>query len=561
MAAWNDVGPAQHGEGGEVAAEAPPADRDARQVEARVLGRQRQQPVDLVLEDRAGEVAVDAALPRRAAARRAAPVDHHHGEALVGEPLRGEVGRPRLHDPLGVRARRRGRAAPGAGRVRPASWGSRSAVARRRSPTWRIVTFGVTSGVATVAADGRAADHGDGAARGRRATPGARRSCRRRRRRVCTPSSAVSCSTPASVHRHTEVPVASSIGLAVNTTRSSPTWATARTWRSSGVTGVPPTTRRRRPSASEHTTTRPSARRAGRARRPLHPRVVAVGPQRLGGARARVGAAHLDAALVARVQREQRAVVVPRRLGEVRAGRRGPTSTSVRVAVEAQDPRGDVGVRGAGGRVGDLGGRAGRGGRGRRSTSAAPGCRRPGWRGAPCRPAPTSSRGSGPSPRRRRTPPRPTAPRGRPRRRAPGPTTGRRGRAPRAAGRRPTPPACPVGSGRGSITGARARGTDRGGAGDEVGHHELPGQRGGRHAVVGVGGVAGDAGGALPGPLAPDPLLGRQVAGVAGEQRGRVGHDALRARGDVEHPQRRERRPPGPADAQEGDPRCRRGRP
>ena len=47
--------------------------------------------LDLVVEDRAGEVEVDGPLPLAAPAGGAAAVGDDHREALVGEPLRGEV--------------------------------------------------------------------------------------------------------------------------------------------------------------------------------------------------------------------------------------------------------------------------------------------------------------------------------------------------------------------------------------------------------------------------------------------------------------------------------------
>ena len=59
------VGPAQDGERGQVAAEAPPADGDAAQVEPRILGGEREQAVDLVLQHRVGQVAVDRRAPTR----------------------------------------------------------------------------------------------------------------------------------------------------------------------------------------------------------------------------------------------------------------------------------------------------------------------------------------------------------------------------------------------------------------------------------------------------------------------------------------------------------------
>ena len=195
------------------------------------------------------------------------------------------------------------------------------------------------------------------------------------------------------------------------------------------MTGVPPTTSRRRPSGvgAHHD---PAVGQAGRrARRPLHPR------RRRGRSRAPRWRPSVGSAPRTSMRRWSRGCSASSgpwssHAASARYGRSSRSQrTSVRVPSSAQDPRRHVGVRGAGGRVGDLGGRPVGVGRDRRSTIAAPACRRPGWRGARRRPAPTSSRGSGPSPRRPRTRPRPSAPRGRPRRPARAPTTGRRARA------------------------------------------------------------------------------------------------------------------------------------
>ena len=98
-----DVGPAQHGERRQVAAEAPPADGDPAEVEHAVLLGGRLQRLDLVVEDGRGEVEVHGPLPRRPAARRAPPVGDDDGEALVGEPLRRQVGVVGLHGAQRVR--------------------------------------------------------------------------------------------------------------------------------------------------------------------------------------------------------------------------------------------------------------------------------------------------------------------------------------------------------------------------------------------------------------------------------------------------------------------------
>ena len=189
----------------------------------------------------------------------------------------------------------------------------------------------------------------------------------------------------------------------------------------------------------------------GRPRGALDPRVVAVGPQRLGRTGRGVGAAHLDAALVPGMQGEERPVVVPRGLRQVGEVVAVPAQLGAR-AVEPKDPRRDLGVRGARGGVGDLGGRPGRDGPDRRSTSAGRACRRPALRGGPSRPAPTRTRGTGPSPRRPRTPPPPSAPPGRLPRRARGRTSGSSSST--SHRRRPSVHATrvPVGSGRGSMT-------------------------------------------------------------------------------------------------------------
>ena len=83
------VGPAQHGQGGQVPAERPAADPDAAGVElARVLRDDMLQGGDLVLQGGARHVEPERALPGGPAARRAAAVRDDHREALVGEPLR-----------------------------------------------------------------------------------------------------------------------------------------------------------------------------------------------------------------------------------------------------------------------------------------------------------------------------------------------------------------------------------------------------------------------------------------------------------------------------------------
>ena len=99
-----DVRAAQHGQRREVAPEGPPADAHAGQVEVGPAGRERVQRVDLVVQHRPGEIAAHRTLERRAASRGAPAVDDDDGEALLGEPLAGQVRAARGDDALGVRA-------------------------------------------------------------------------------------------------------------------------------------------------------------------------------------------------------------------------------------------------------------------------------------------------------------------------------------------------------------------------------------------------------------------------------------------------------------------------
>ncbi len=97
-----DVGAAQHGERGEVATEAPTADAHLVEVEKGVALGELAECAHLIVEHRAGQIEVNRALPRRAPPGRAAAVDDHDREALVGEPLRAEVGGACVEHPLGV---------------------------------------------------------------------------------------------------------------------------------------------------------------------------------------------------------------------------------------------------------------------------------------------------------------------------------------------------------------------------------------------------------------------------------------------------------------------------
>ena len=98
--------------------------------------------LDLVVQDRAGEVELDGPLPLAAPARGAAAVGDHHREALVGEPLGDQEPRRGRPGPAVRAARRRGRAAPAAARLRPGvareEQGARSPGARPRSSRGRV---------------------------------------------------------------------------------------------------------------------------------------------------------------------------------------------------------------------------------------------------------------------------------------------------------------------------------------------------------------------------------------------------------------------------------------
>ena len=67
-----DVGAAQHGEGGEVPAERPPPDGDPAEVEERMADGEVVQRIDLVGEDGSGQIAPHRPLEGRIATRRAA---------------------------------------------------------------------------------------------------------------------------------------------------------------------------------------------------------------------------------------------------------------------------------------------------------------------------------------------------------------------------------------------------------------------------------------------------------------------------------------------------------
>ena len=145
MAAWNTSGRCEHGQRGEVAAEAPPADGDPIEVELGMLLGGELQRVDLIVEHGRRQIAVDGALPLGASARCAPTVDDHDRKALIGEPLRAEIGVVRMDDALRVRTavrveqHRQRRAEVAVGQQH------RCGQLPRR-PSSCIVTFGRTSG-------------------------------------------------------------------------------------------------------------------------------------------------------------------------------------------------------------------------------------------------------------------------------------------------------------------------------------------------------------------------------------------------------------------------------
>jgi hypothetical protein len=82
-----DVGPSEDRQCREVSAEGPSTDPDLLQVEESEPGRGGVEGVDLVLQHRAGEIAVDGVLPGDAAPRRAPAIRDEDREPLIGEPL------------------------------------------------------------------------------------------------------------------------------------------------------------------------------------------------------------------------------------------------------------------------------------------------------------------------------------------------------------------------------------------------------------------------------------------------------------------------------------------
>ena len=104
IAGMKDVRPPQHRQRGQVPAERPAPDADPGQVQVGALLGGRLQRLDLVLQDRAGQVAGDRAVPLGPAAGGAAAVGDDDGEALLGEPLRAQVRGAGGQHALAVRA-------------------------------------------------------------------------------------------------------------------------------------------------------------------------------------------------------------------------------------------------------------------------------------------------------------------------------------------------------------------------------------------------------------------------------------------------------------------------
>src|SRR5690349_17752469 len=96
------IGAAEHREGGEKTAEGPASDGHASQVEVRLQLGGGMQRVDLVLENRTGQVEVNASFPLWVASRRSPSVGDEYGEALVRPPLGFEPGSARRNSAQGV---------------------------------------------------------------------------------------------------------------------------------------------------------------------------------------------------------------------------------------------------------------------------------------------------------------------------------------------------------------------------------------------------------------------------------------------------------------------------
>ena len=98
------VGSAQHGQGGQVAAEGPAADANAVEVHSRVLGRELVEGRDLIVEDGLCQVTPHRVLEVGSLAGCASAIGDHYRKALIGEPLGHAVSGARLDDALSMRS-------------------------------------------------------------------------------------------------------------------------------------------------------------------------------------------------------------------------------------------------------------------------------------------------------------------------------------------------------------------------------------------------------------------------------------------------------------------------
>ena len=184
--------------------------------------------------------------------------------------------------------------------------------------------------------------------------------------------------------------MASSIGLAMNTTPPRSAATTERTWRSAGVTGSPSTSSRRAPSRSAQLTScavRPQPRCAGDE---LDPPIVVVGEAHLGRPAVDVDVEDLERLLRTRLGRDDQTGRRPVHLGEVREA--DPIPLDVHdVSVEPDQVQRHLGVVGPGERVGDLSAAASPAAPDRRSTPRRSARCRPASRRSSIRPDSTSS--------------------------------------------------------------------------------------------------------------------------------------------------------------------------
>ncbi|MCO5563880.1 hypothetical protein L7F22_017531 [Adiantum nelumboides] len=315
-----DVGPAQHRQRGQVAAERPAADADPAQVEVRVGLGGRVQGRDLVLQHRSRQVAVDRAVELRAAAGEPRP---GRAAPAAGCRARGRTaGTPRCAAPAHRGSAAPGRVEPGVDgvpgdRVLGPGGGDEHGVRRRREVLGH--------------AHGGAPRCGDGV------HPGRRRHRDRLGPRGHRPDG----------HRGRLRRGAEQDGLAVDA--DDPAHLQLRAGQV-GVADDEPA----RPAGVLGPHQRPG-RGAGRdARHVLHPHRVGLGVQRGGPPGRGVDGQGADLALVARLDRQQRAVCVPARGGEVLVGLVVPGHGGA-AAVERDDDQTHPGVRGAGGGVADRG--------------------------------------------------------------------------------------------------------------------------------------------------------------------------------------------------------------